>query len=170
MKNASLFYSDIINKVFTWNDKIYSTFKIQSHFQAKGGFGNISMLQKYKKATDFRLISWTFGITFGQVSNPYNSWLVPRIGTFNWLWPMDYYWHLLLTWLPTASTCTLAEGWRTKSELFVSPLGLSSGHSHWRLAAHLGFPFHFYVYRRLLPWQQPIVKIFCYFLFICFSF
>ena len=57
MKNASFLYFDIINKVFISNDKFYSTFTIQPCFQAKAGFGDISMLPKYKKATDFRLIS-----------------------------------------------------------------------------------------------------------------
>ena len=35
--------------------------------------------------------------------------------------------------------------WRTKNDLFVSPLGLSSWHSQWRLATHLGFLLHSYV-------------------------
>lgn len=57
MKNASFFHFDIINRVFTLNDKFYSTFKIQLCFHAKVGFGDISILQKFKKAMDFRLIS-----------------------------------------------------------------------------------------------------------------
>ena len=34
----------------------------------------------------------------------------------------------------------------SKNEPFVSDLGLSSWHSHWRLPTHLGFLFHSYVY------------------------
>ena len=90
MKNDSFLYFDTINKVFTSKNKLCRTLKIQPSFHAKPGFDDISMLQKYKKATDFRLISWLFGTTFGQASNPYHSRLVPRIGTFEWLWPMDY--------------------------------------------------------------------------------
>ena len=42
-----------------------------------------------------------------------------------------------LRWLPTVLTlCTSEEGWRTKNELFVSALGLSSWYSQWRLATH----------------------------------
>ena len=48
-----------------------------------------------------------------------------------------------LRWLPTVLTvCTLEGGWRTKNELLVSPLGLSSWHSQWRLVTHLGFLFN----------------------------
>ena len=50
MKNASFFYFDITNKAFTWNNKFYSTSKIQPCFHAKGGFGNISVLQKIQKS------------------------------------------------------------------------------------------------------------------------
>ena len=85
MKNASFFYFDIINKVITRNDKFYNTFKIQPRFHAKGGFGNISMLQKYR----FQIDIMKFGITFAQASNLYHSRLVPLIGAFEWLWPMD---------------------------------------------------------------------------------
>ena len=48
MKNASFFYYDVINKVFTSNNKFYKTFKMQPRFRTKGGFANISMLQKHK--------------------------------------------------------------------------------------------------------------------------
>ena len=54
---------------------------------------------------------------------------------------------LLLRWLPTVLTVsTPEEGWRTKNELFVSTLSLSSWHSQWRLATHLGFHFRSYEY------------------------
>ena len=35
IKNASFFYFDIINKVFTRNDKFYSPLKIRPRFHAK---------------------------------------------------------------------------------------------------------------------------------------
>ena len=38
------------------------------------------------------------------------------------------------------------KGWRTKNQVFVSTLGLSSWHSQWRLATHLGFHFRSYEY------------------------
>lgn len=57
MKNASFLYFDTINKVFTSKNKFYSTLKIQPSFHARPGFDDISMLQKYIKATDFRFIS-----------------------------------------------------------------------------------------------------------------
>ena len=48
-----------------------------------------------------------------------------------------------LRWLPTVLTvCTPERGWRTKNELLVSPLDLSSWHSQGRLATHLGFLFN----------------------------
>ena len=66
-----------------------------------------------------------------------------------------------LRWFLTVLTeCTSEEGWRTKNELFVSALGLSSWHSQWALATHLGFFFW-----RLLPWQQTIVKTTIFLLF-----
>ena len=76
----------------------------------------------------------------------------------------------LIRWLPTVLTVrTPEEGWRTKSELFASALGLSSWHSQWRLVTHLGFLFHFlfflWVCCRLLPWQQTISKITIFLLF-----
>ena len=40
------------------------------------------------------------------------------------------------------TVCTPERGWRTKNELLVSPLGLSSWHSQGRLATHLGFFFN----------------------------
>ena len=47
-----------------------------------------------------------------------------------------------LRWLPIALTVrTPEEGWRIKSELFASPLALSSWHSQWRLVTQLGFLF-----------------------------
>ena len=53
----------------------------------------------------------------------------------------------MLRWLPTVLTvCTPEEGWRTKNELFVSDLGPSSWHWHWRLPTQLGFLFHLYEY------------------------
>ena len=51
MKNASFLYFDLTNKVSTSKDKFYSAFKIQPRFHAKGGFGDISVLQKYKKSS-----------------------------------------------------------------------------------------------------------------------
>ena len=57
MKNDSFLYFDTINKVFTSKNKLCRTLKILPNFHAKPGFDYISMLQKYKKATDFRLIS-----------------------------------------------------------------------------------------------------------------
>ena len=71
-----------------------------------------------------------------------------------------------LRWLPTVLTVyTPEQGWRTKNEVFVSTLGLSSWHSQWRLATYLEFHFCSWVYCRLLPLQQTIAKItiFCYF-------
>ena len=52
-----------------------------------------------------------------------------------------------LRWLPTVLTVsTPEEVRRTKNEVFVSTLGLSSWVSHWRLATHLGFLFRSYEY------------------------
>ena len=62
---------------------------------------------------------------------------------------VQYMKHLMyhLRWLPTVlPVCTSEEGWRTKNELLVSPLGLSAWHSQWRLVTHLGFLFHQYEY------------------------
>ena len=42
--------------------------------------------------------------------------------------------------------CSPEERWRTKNELIVSALDLSSWHSQWRLATHLGLLFHSYEY------------------------
>jgi len=51
--------------------------------------------------------------------------------------------HSYLRWLPTVLTvCTPERGWRTKNELLVSPLGLSSWRSQGRLVTHLGFLFN----------------------------
>ena len=53
----------------------------------------------------------------------------------------------LLRWLPTVLTVSTSEkGWRTKNEVFVSTLGLSSWYSPWRLGTHLGFHFRSYEY------------------------
>ena len=81
MKNASFLSFDTIKKVFTSKNILYRTLKIPP-FHTKPGFDDISMIQKYKKATNFRLISRLFGITFGQASNTFHSRLVPRIVTF----------------------------------------------------------------------------------------
>ena len=52
-----------------------------------------------------------------------------------------------LRWLPTVLTVSTPEkGWRTQNEVFASTLGLSSWHSQWRLATHLGFHFRSYEY------------------------
>ena len=52
---------------------------------------------------------------------------------------------MLLRWLPTVLTVSTPErGWRTKNEVFVSTLGLSSWHSQWTLGTHLGFYFRSY--------------------------
>ena len=52
-----------------------------------------------------------------------------------------------LRWLPTVLTVSTPEkGWRTKNKVFVATLGLSSWHSQWRLATHLGFHFRSYEY------------------------
>ena len=77
MKNASFFYFDLTNKDSTSNDKFYSTFKIQ-HFHAKGGFGYISVLQNYKKATDLRLISLQWSTKTHPVSSTPNWKQSPR--------------------------------------------------------------------------------------------
>ena len=53
---------------------------------------------------------------------------------------------MCLRWLPTVlAVSTPEEGWRTKNEVFVSNLGLSSWYLQWRLATHLGFHFRSYV-------------------------
>jgi len=54
-------------------------------------------------------------------------------------WHQFFLTYVLLRWLPTVLTvCTPEGGWRTKNELLVSPLGLSSWRSQWRLVTHLG--------------------------------
>ena len=76
-----------------------------------------------------------------------------------------------LRWLPTVLTISTPKG--TKSELFVSTLGLSSCYSQWRLATHRGFVFHSYEYiadcchGNRQSWRRPF---FCYFPPICFLF
>ena len=56
-------------------------------------------------------------------------------------------WFVSLRWLPTVLTVSTPEkGLRTKNEVFVSTLGLSSWHSQWRLGTHLGFHFRSYEY------------------------
>ena len=55
--------------------------------------------------------------------------------------------NIALGWLPTVLTVSTPEkGWRTKNEVFVSTMGLSSWYSPWRLRTHLGFPFGSYEY------------------------
>ena len=62
---------------------------------------------------------------------------MPEGENYSLKWPCQF-----LRWLPTVLTvCTPEKGWRTKNELFVSVLGLSSWHSQWRLATHLDFFF-----------------------------
>ena len=78
-------------------------------------------------------------------------------------WP-SYFCHkrCFLRWLPTVLTVRRPEeGWRTKNELFVSPLGLTEEISH---TPGISFSL-IWVCCRLLPWQQTILKItiFCLF-------
>ena len=54
-----------------------------------------------KKSYRFQIDIMNFWNHLGQASNPYHSRLVPRIGTFEWLWPMDYVWYKNETHLST---------------------------------------------------------------------
>ena len=69
--------------------------------------------------------------------NKFMKALYERNKNFTWTLKM-----VNLRWLPTVLTVSTNEkGWRTKNEVFVAFLGLSSWHSQWRLAKHLGFHF-----------------------------
>ena len=77
-----------------------------------------------------------------------------------------HFYNPYLRWLPPVLTISTPEkGWRTKNDIFVATLGLSSWHWQWRLTTHLGFHFRSWVYCRLLPWQQTTAKITIFLLF-----
>ena len=100
---------------------------------------------------------WIFVDTFikrsfktdGDMGGLWNSLTVVRMSklSINQRDADIYHISICLRWLPTVlPVCTPEEGWRTKNELLVSPLGLSAWHSQWRLVTHLGILFHQYEY------------------------
>ena len=72
---SSFFYFDIINKVSLETINSIALLKFSLVFMQKGALAIFQCFKNTKKLP---------------TSNPHHSQLVPPIGTFEWLWPMDY--------------------------------------------------------------------------------